>query len=1210
VTGSNLTDATGITIGGNACTGLTDVSATSATCTIPAGTAGDQNVIITTPGGPSSPYTYTYIATPTISTVDPVAGPLDGTNTLTITGTHLDDTNLGSITIDENACTQITVNSPTEVTCTAPSGTVGAKNIVLTNPGGTVTKTSAYTYAAAPEITDVTPDSGPASGTTTLTITGTGFLATTSVLVGGNACTDVTVTSATEVTCTAPAGTVGLVSVEITTPSGTDTATESYEYEPAPVIAEVSPTGGPIGGGGTLTITGMDLDDATVTIAGNSCTVATNTSTEITCAIPAGAAGARDVVVNATLGSTTLTGGYTYAADPAITSVSPTSGPAAGGNTVTINGTALAGATAVTIGGVACTIVTNTASVITCTAGTGTAGAEDVIVTTPGGDDTETDGYTYVTAPDISSLTVTSGPIAGGGTTIINGINLSGVTELTIGGNPCTLGTNTSTQVTCTIPAGTAGARDVIVTTAGGNDTLTGGYTYAADPAITSVSPTSGPTTGANTITINGTALANASSVFIGGVDCPIVTNTASVITCTAGIGTAGAKDVVVTTPGGDDTETGGYTYAADPAITSVSPTSGPTTGANTVTINGTALTGATAVTIGGVACTIVTNTASVITCTAGTTTAGAKDVIVTTPGGDDTETGGYTYAADPAITSVSPTSGPTTGANTVTINGTALTGATAVTIGGVACTIVTNTASVITCTAGTTTAGAKDVIVTTPGGDDTETGGYTYAADPAITSVSPTSGPTTGANTITINGTALTGATAVTIGGVACTIVTNTASVITCTAGTTTAGAKDVIVTTPGGDDTEAAGYTYAADPAITSVSPTSGPTTGANTITINGTALTGASSVFIGGVDCPIVTNTATVITCTAGIATAGAKDVIVTTPGGDDTEAAGYTYTAVSTPTTSPTTAPPINPIPTTIPTTSPTVSPSASPSTSPSESPSVSPSASPSDSPSPSTIPSLSSSPTPTTTPTPTTNPTPTAQPTNPPPTAQPTNPPAQIKLDLNLSLNEPIVGSEAVLSGGGLLAKSSYELIMYSTPVRLAGGYSDADGNFKTEITLPSKVCVSGGMHRMVLTATAADGSALSDTSYIVMDGTCKTRSLRQVKPVNNTVTLGALVFPVGSTTLPARSKATVRGLKSSFAGAKTITVTSYSETKKKSKAAIRANKVVATKRAAAVRTYLLSIGVKTKIVVVGVGGKPFKGPNRKYIRRAVITVRY
>jgi outer membrane protein OmpA-like peptidoglycan-associated protein len=208
------------------------------------------------------------------------------------------------------------------------------------------------------------------------------------------------------------------------------------------------------------------------------------------------------------------------------------------------------------------------------------------------------------------------------------------------------------------------------------------------------------------------------------------------------------------------------------------------------------------------------------------------------------------------------------------------------------------------------------------------------------------------------------------------------------------------------------------------------------------------------------------------------------------------------------------------------------------------------------------------------------------------------------------VNAPIVGRPAVLSGGGLRAKSAYSLIMYSTPVKLAGGFADAAGNFETEVTLPSTVCVTGGLHRMVLTATAADGTLMSDTSYIVLDSTCNTRSLREAPPVNNTMQLGAVLFPVGSSSLSLRSKATIRGLKSSFGGAKSITVTSYTEPKKKSKAAIRTNKAVAKARAAAVRTYMLRIGVKARIIVVGVGGKPVTGANRKYIRRAVITVRY
>jgi outer membrane protein OmpA-like peptidoglycan-associated protein len=92
--------------------------------------------------------------------------------------------------------------------------------------------------------------------------------------------------------------------------------------------------------------------------------------------------------------------------------------------------------------------------------------------------------------------------------------------------------------------------------------------------------------------------------------------------------------------------------------------------------------------------------------------------------------------------------------------------------------------------------------------------------------------------------------------------------------------------------------------------------------------------------------------------------------------------------------------------------------------------------------------------------------------------------------------------------------------------------------------------------------------------------------------------------------LTAQSKATVRKLKTTFAGAELITVTSYTESTRKSAAAVRSNKIISVRRAAAVRTYLKASGVRAKIVVVGIGGKPVTGPNRKYLRRAVITVKY
>lgn len=84
---------------------------------------------------------------------------------------------------------------------------------------------------------------------------------------------------------------------------------------------------------------------------------------------------------------------------PTVTSVSPSSGSPAGGNTVTITGTHFTGATSVTFGGNASpnfTVVNDTT--ITATVPSGTAGPVSVIVTTPGGSNAANTLYDYFVA--------------------------------------------------------------------------------------------------------------------------------------------------------------------------------------------------------------------------------------------------------------------------------------------------------------------------------------------------------------------------------------------------------------------------------------------------------------------------------------------------------------------------------------------------------------------------------------------------------------------------------------------------------------------------------------------------------------------------------------------------------------------------------------------------------------------------------------------
>jgi formylglycine-generating enzyme required for sulfatase activity len=103
---------------------------------------------------------------------------------------------------------------------------------VVTTPGGTATAANAFTYLfyAAPTVTGIAPNSGPASGGTTVTITGTDFWSPVSVSIGGVAATSVNVVSTTQLTAVTPAGTAGAASVSVTTPWGTGSLANGFTY--------------------------------------------------------------------------------------------------------------------------------------------------------------------------------------------------------------------------------------------------------------------------------------------------------------------------------------------------------------------------------------------------------------------------------------------------------------------------------------------------------------------------------------------------------------------------------------------------------------------------------------------------------------------------------------------------------------------------------------------------------------------------------------------------------------------------------------------------------------------------------------------------------------------------------------------------------------------------------------------------------------------
>ncbi|MGZ6887194.1 MAG: beta strand repeat-containing protein, partial [Acidimicrobiia bacterium] len=383
-------------------------------------------------------------------------------------------------------------------------------------------------------------------------------------------------------------------------------------------------------------------------------------------------------------------------------------------------------------------------------------------------------------APAVTSVTPTSGTAAGGTSVTIAGSNFSGASGVSFGGTPAASFTvDNGGQITAASPAHAAGAVDVTVTTPSGTSPTTANdqFTFVAGPTVTSVTPSSGPASGGTSVTIGGTGFSGATAVKFGTTAAASFTvNNANQITATSPAHAGGTVDVTVTTPAGTS-PTGAadqFTFVPAPTVTSVTPSSGSTSGGTSVTIAGTDFTGATAVSFGGTAAASFTvDNAGQITASSPAHAAGTVDVTVTTPSGTSA-TGAadqFTFVSGPTVTSVTPSSGPASGGTSVTIAGTGFTGATAVKFGGTAAASFTfNNANQITATAPAHAAGTVDVTVTTPAGTS-PTGAadqFTFVAAPTVTSVTPASGPASGGTSVTIAGTNFTGATAVSFGGTA----------------------------------------------------------------------------------------------------------------------------------------------------------------------------------------------------------------------------------------------------------------------------------------------------------------------------------------------------------------------------------------------------------------------------------------------------------
>jgi RHS repeat-associated protein len=351
--------------------------------------------------------------------------------------------------------------------------------------------TAASESAPTPDVTGVSPATGPTAGGTTVTIKGSGFTEATAVTFGGIAATNVDVLSDTKLTAAAPAGAAGAVDVEVSGPAGTSTAVaaDRYAYALEPAITGISPVAGPTRGTNTVTIIGAGFTGATKVLFGGAS--ATNlkiaSDTELTVTAPAGTGAPTIVVKNASQTSKSVAvDKYTYTNGPAVAGVSPAAGPTTGETTVTVTGAGFTGTTSVLFGATPATnvdVISDTRLTATAPAGSATTA---ITVTTAAGPSTNLTGdhYSYEAVPQVGAVTPSAGPTTGNAMLTITGSGFSNATAVAFAGVPAiSFKVLSDTSLLAIAPAGTATA-DITVTTLGGTSAKTAAdvYSYLAAP--------------------------------------------------------------------------------------------------------------------------------------------------------------------------------------------------------------------------------------------------------------------------------------------------------------------------------------------------------------------------------------------------------------------------------------------------------------------------------------------------------------------------------------------------------------------------------------------------------------------------------------------------------------------------------------------------------------------------------------------------------
>lgn len=734
----------------------------------------------------SAPVFFSYQEYPTVSTLVPSFGSIQGGTLISLRGK-------GFVFSSEirarfgNTSVSVAFVSAQELRCIAPSSFKGEVKVSIGDHSKTFKSDGElfFVHAEAPIVDSLYPSRGSVTGGLKVRVQGHGFANSSylACMFGNSGVVTATFVSSNEVECESPVVTESTSKEVEVTVNGIDFTSNGnlFTYTEAPFVLSATPDSGSASGGSVVLVEGMnfvDSDELVCQFGHVSVSGQWISSTLVQCVSPAG-------VANTTVSLTIPVGWnqralgdieFYFFTQPTVERISSSRGDMLGGITVSVFGTGFwfSGDIRVRFGRTDVPATFVGASELRCVVPASSPGLSTVLVSFNGVDFLGQDGvgYYYVVPTKVTALSPANGLQFGGTTITVDGsgfIHDSGL-RCMFGGADVAAKYQSERQVTCVTPVAKENRAVTVTVTGDGNGSVaeSKNFVYAENAHVSSVHPSRGPVSGGTSIRVDGYNFVDVQELrcMFGSQTVPARWVSPTKLRCVTPEASKAELVTFTISVQGVEGVSGAITflYHTQPKLLSITPDVGSTDGGTPVSLIGDDFVFVIGLhaRFGSTDVPIVFVNSTLLRCITAASSAQRVDVGLAINGISiaDQRSIPYTFGSNPHVTSIEPSRGSIAGGTTIYIIGYGFdhTKSLACKFGwGDAKVIPASFVSTeeLMCVAPVAVEGGSCAVEVTVNGVDFSGSGrrFIYHGSPFITSVNPTYGNTMGAALVLVQG-------------------------------------------------------------------------------------------------------------------------------------------------------------------------------------------------------------------------------------------------------------------------------------------------------------------------------------------------------------------------------------------------------------------------------------------------------------------------